>query len=311
MKAFIEEVGNILNIPQTDLIEKDIILHNILLSLSENDFFRDNLLFKGGTCLIKSYLGYYRFSEDLDFTWRDQSVFENLSQKRVRRYLSALISDTGAIFEEISNSHSFDFVSDKSDRRYVELGGSNKLGTFKLWYDSDILKYPTFVKVQINFVEKILYPPVDNKLRSLISDITNNSLELFFPDEYARYSRIIRFPSFEQREILCEKVRAVLTRRGIKARDFLDVYLLSKRYDIDVVELKTPIVEKVLFSLRLYEKYTRNLQQKIELINSGEIFEWGGERGLLLREIDENNYHRFIRGFLELLKEIANEVGNI
>ena len=49
MKAFIEEVGNILNIPQTDLIEKDIILHNILLSLSENDFFRDNLLFKGGT----------------------------------------------------------------------------------------------------------------------------------------------------------------------------------------------------------------------------------------------------------------------
>ena len=81
MKSFIQELGNLLKLSRLDLIEKDFILHNILLSLSQDDFFYNNFLFKGGTCLIKSYLGYYRFSEDIDFTWRDQSVFENMSQK--------------------------------------------------------------------------------------------------------------------------------------------------------------------------------------------------------------------------------------
>jgi predicted nucleotidyltransferase component of viral defense system len=31
-----------------------------------------NFLFKGGTCLMKNYLGYFRFSEDVDFAWKDQ-----------------------------------------------------------------------------------------------------------------------------------------------------------------------------------------------------------------------------------------------
>ncbi len=34
-------------------------------ALSNDDFFSRNFLFKGGTCLIKNYLGYFRFSEDL------------------------------------------------------------------------------------------------------------------------------------------------------------------------------------------------------------------------------------------------------
>jgi hypothetical protein len=44
-------------------VEKDMMLHRLLGSLQES--FRSDFLFKGGTCLIKVYLGYYRFSEDL------------------------------------------------------------------------------------------------------------------------------------------------------------------------------------------------------------------------------------------------------
>ena len=87
MKEFIQEVSNLKNIKRIDLIEKDILLQKILLDLSKDDFFSKNLAFKGGTCLIKCYLGYYRFSEDIDFTWIDQSIFKNMSQKEVRKII--------------------------------------------------------------------------------------------------------------------------------------------------------------------------------------------------------------------------------
>jgi predicted nucleotidyltransferase component of viral defense system len=78
--GFVGEVSRREGIGRIDLVEKDVILHELLTDLS-NSPFGDDYLFKGGTCLIKGYLGYYRFSEDVDFTYRDQLRFEDLSQK--------------------------------------------------------------------------------------------------------------------------------------------------------------------------------------------------------------------------------------
>jgi hypothetical protein len=74
---FVNEVSRILDIKRKDMIEKDLILHQILFDLSGDRFFAESVLFKGGTCLIKSYFGYLRFSEDIDFTWkgRDEPKF--------------------------------------------------------------------------------------------------------------------------------------------------------------------------------------------------------------------------------------------
>ena len=47
------------------LLEKDYHLTRILHKISECRI--KNLVFKGGTCLNKCYLGFYRLSEDLDF----------------------------------------------------------------------------------------------------------------------------------------------------------------------------------------------------------------------------------------------------
>ncbi|HIH95972.1 MAG TPA: nucleotidyl transferase AbiEii/AbiGii toxin family protein [Thermoplasmata archaeon] len=306
MKAFIEEVGNLLKIPRRDLIEKDIILHKLLLSLHENDSFCNNFLFKGGTCLIKSYLDYYRFSEDIDFTWYNQSVFEKKSQKEIREYLSDIIDEVGDIFESINEET--DFVCDKSDRKYVELGGSNKTATFKLWYDSKILKYTTFVKVQINFVEKIIYPPSIRELDSLLSGYGCKELKSLFPNEYKEYCKKIFFPTYDIKEILCEKVRAILTRRGIKARDFVDIYLISKVFDIDVAEIRSQIIDKTTFILTMYEKYRKNLEEKIYLLDSGDVFEWGREKNLLLQEINETEFYNFMETFTGTLKDIAMDI---
>ena len=68
-KKFIDHIGDKLGIEKRDLIEKDILLQMLLNELVKNKDFRDNFAFKGGTCLIKIYFGYFRFSEDLDFTY--------------------------------------------------------------------------------------------------------------------------------------------------------------------------------------------------------------------------------------------------
>jgi predicted nucleotidyltransferase component of viral defense system len=119
--AFVNEVSKRTGVRRVDLIEKDSLLHEMLADISQSPF-ADKLLFKGGTCLIKGYIGYFRFSEDIDFTWRDQSVFEGLSQKQLRRRLSGLIDDVGKLFEEISARRGLDFRCVKGDRNYVELG---------------------------------------------------------------------------------------------------------------------------------------------------------------------------------------------
>ena len=82
-KDFVNEVAKLQRISRADLVEKDIILQEMLVDLSRNNFFSGNFAFKGGTCLTKCYLGYFRFSEDIDFTWKNQKVFEGKSQKAI------------------------------------------------------------------------------------------------------------------------------------------------------------------------------------------------------------------------------------
>jgi hypothetical protein len=217
---------------------------------------------------------------------------------------SGVIESIGQVFEGLGK----DFVYDKGDKRYVELGGSNKTVTFKLWYDSEILKHESFVKVQISFIEKILYPPSTRELDSLLSSREHDELRAVFPEEYGEYGRKLSFPVYDIREILCEKVRAILTRRGVSARDFVDAHLISKTYGIEVAELRPQIVDKTSFAIGMYEKYRKNLEEKTKLLSSGNIFEWGRERDLLLRRIDEREFYGFVREFTGELKSIATDV---
>ncbi|MGI0155177.1 MAG: nucleotidyl transferase AbiEii/AbiGii toxin family protein [Thermoplasmata archaeon] len=58
-----------LGVKDQELLEKDVRLHALLARLVRDPTFGPHLAFKGGTCLIKCYLDYPRFSTDLDFTW--------------------------------------------------------------------------------------------------------------------------------------------------------------------------------------------------------------------------------------------------
>lgn len=305
---FVDRVSAIQGIRRKDMIEKDLRLHQVLSDLSKNKSFSSKFIFKGGTCLIKHYLDYFRFSEDIDFTWKDQSRFNGKSGKQISRDLSIIINETGKVFEEISVKRGLDFKCIKNNRDYIELGGSNRVCTFKLWYESTILKKKTFLKVQINFVEKMCLKPRKGRLRSLMTG-KNSELEVLFT-EYSEYSETIPSEMYDVKEILSEKIRALLTREGIKARDFLDIFFITKNLGIKPQDVEKCVIVKTDFALTHFEKYRTNLANKKKLLDKGKIFEWGSEKDLLLTKLDEKEFHDFIDGFTKYLKELVTKLRN-
>jgi hypothetical protein len=307
--TFVNEVSKGTGVRRVDLIEKDILLHEMLADISQSPF-ADKLLFKGGTCLIKGYIGYFRFSEDIDFTWRDQSVFEGLSQKQLRRRLSGLIDDVGKLFEEISARRGLDFRCVKGDCNNVELGGSDKICTFKLWYESETLKRRSFIKVQVNFVEKLLYPPKTVELRSLLTDAdarTKRELGLLYPEQ-SDYLKAVPFKVYDAREVLAEKIRAILTREGVKARDYLDVYVISNRLGYRPDDALGQSLDKIRFTLGMYEKYRRHSEEKRGALGAVP-FAWGEERDLVLENIDETEFYKFLKTFNEFISKVIDDLG--
>lgn len=298
MREFVEEIAKTVGV-RKQLIEKDVLLHQILLDLSKTKLCEE-FAFKGGSCLIKYYLNYYRFSEDLDFTFINQRLFKGSTQKGVRKILSKKIQEIGNVLEDIVKKRTFDFKFEKHNKKYIELDGSNKTVTFKLWYIS-IDSMNSFIKLQINFVEKILFPIKRARLESL--GIESKELKFLFPDIYEEYTTKIMFNVYDIREILCEKIRAILTRRGIKERDFIDVYLVSKKFKIDLDALHSEIITKTRFALSLYHKYRQNLDEKAKLL-SVDAFPFGSEEHLLLTKIEKAEFYSFLVKFMNSLEKI-------
>jgi len=269
-------------VKQVELLEKDMLLHLLLQELATDERFRTHYVFKGGTCLIKCYLGYYRFSEDLDFSYARQEEFEGKSEKQIRKQLSREIDTLAGILEEIAAKIGLDFKPDKKDRHYMEFGGGNKFTTFRLWYESAELRTAQFIKVQINYVEKIKYPFKQLVAKSILSGLDEKELKFRRP-EAAKLLEPLIVQTYDIREILAEKVRAILTRKGTKARDFIDVYLIQKEACVKPEDLEAEILDKTRFILK-YEKYRENLQQKIA---AKPAFKLGEEQRLILKPLGE------------------------
>lgn len=296
MKEFVIETSKKLNL-KPDLIEKDILLHFILLDLSRTKFVNE-FAFKGGSCLIKYYLDYFRFSVDLDFTFLNQNIFEELSKRKTRSFLSGKIDELLEIFENISTKRKLDFKSEKRNRKYVEYSSGGKILTLKIWWNSPFIG-ETFIKVQINFYEKLLFKIKEVVLNSLLKE--SRELEFLYPQFYKDYTKPIYFKIYDINEIFCEKIRAILTRKGIKERDFVDIYLISKKFNIDYEDLNNEIIEKTKFSLSLYKRYRDNLRENLKVLSIN-IFPFGSEDYLLITRINKKEFYKFVRKFITYLK---------
>ena len=304
---FVTRLSSTLKIKRVDMVEKDVILHQILTDLSNDGFFSKNFLLKGGTCLIKHYLGYFRFSEDADFTWRDQSRFRDKTAKEIRKELSPIINRIGKILEQISSSRGFDFKCLKNNMDYVEIGGSNKMCTFKMWYYSTVLKKRFFIKIQVNFIEEMCTKSNRGQLKSLAMG-DSDEMSALFP-EYVEYSKIIPFDLYDVSDILSEKVRALITRRGFKTRDLLDVFFIQKDLCIKPAEIEKCIIKKTEHAIHHYSKYRDNLKAKANLMEKETISgPWDARTDLLLTPVNEREFQKFETEFTKYLEELIKKL---
>jgi len=82
---------------QPSVVEKDYVLGWLLAGIYAHPELTDSWVFKGGTCLKKCYFETYRFSEDLDFTLRDEAGLDESFLQRVLGEVVEWVSDESGL----------------------------------------------------------------------------------------------------------------------------------------------------------------------------------------------------------------------
>ncbi len=303
-KELTDFISTRLKIASRELIEKDIILSKILFHLMQDKSFSQNYAFKGGTCLTKCYLGYYRFSEDMDFTYLNQKDFIGKSKNKLRKTISEKINQLGHLIETIVKKLDLDFKMEKENKRYFQFGGSNAFVTFKIWYNSMELGKETFVKIQVNHIEKLNYSIKKLNVNFILPNNLEKDFSFIAGEEAYILLKSLKIKVYDLKEILIEKVRAILTRRGIKARDFVDVFLIVKKEKLELNDFKKQIIEKINDMLK-FEKYNQNIKNKETQLKEDLIL--GEEKVLMLTPIDKG-FPKFLKEFNLFLMEIIKEL---
>ncbi len=80
-----------------NVVEKDYVLGWVLAGIHAHPELADSWVFKGGTCLKKCYFETYRFSEDLDFTLRDEGHLEEGFLRRALGEVVAWVADESGL----------------------------------------------------------------------------------------------------------------------------------------------------------------------------------------------------------------------
>ncbi len=269
--AFLMELPMPGRIRRRDLIEKDFLTHRILQYLSVESPLKGDLAFKGGTCLTKAHLGYFRFSEDIDFTWNHQDEWLGLPAAQVKKRCSSMIGEIAEEMEVMSADLELKFLGDKAEPDQVGIGSSGRMVTFFLWYNSSITDQEEFLKVQLNFVDDIYDPISDMELSTFIDTLPSpkirDGLIDRYPEEMEAYMENVRFPCYSAREIYLEKCRAILTRKGVKDRDLIDVALLESTFDFTVKDQAADIIKKTIPMMK-YRRYETNLRRRQSSIST-------------------------------------------
>ena len=261
MKEFFLALNSAAGVKRPDIIEKDYHLHRMLHWISNDGYLGNNLIFKGGTCLIKAYLDYYRFSEDIDFTWAGDMSGESRSE--TKRKCSLAISQVCESFKKMADELGYAFSGDKGNSAEVHISSGGLMAYFNLGYESAVLGVPSMVKIEFNFMESLLYPTKINALGSYMGMVEQKELKYLYEELWNEYTRPISLTCYDPREIYVEKCRAALTRMKYKLRDALDIYFIEKKFGYTMNEFRSQIIQKTRYSIDLYNRYGDSIEMPI------------------------------------------------
>ncbi|MCK4415219.1 MAG: nucleotidyl transferase AbiEii/AbiGii toxin family protein [Candidatus Eisenbacteria sp.] len=191
------------------LIEKDYFCTVLLEYLARSA--GEDLVFKGGTCLAKVHGGFYRLSEDLDFTI-PLAVTAGRAQ---RRQSVAVVKD--AIASVADHLPEFGVA-----RRLTGSSNSTQyIGSLR--YTSPATDEPESILIEVSLREPLLTPASQGLAKTILLDPFRGQPML--PD--------IPFTCISLAEAMAEKLRAALSRRDVAIRDFYDLHYAVVHLGLD------------------------------------------------------------------------------
>ncbi len=192
-----------LNLP-LPTIEKDYMLGVVLSCLYRHPLIKETWIFKGGTCLKKIYLADYRFSEDLDFSLKEEA---SINPDEIEHYLLEAFA-VGA-----------DLFGLRIDKANLEI---------KPFPDKGGL----FIQIKIPFQSPLM---TAGSLPKIKLDISKNELLVDVPcrmpllHDYSDTENVpVPILCYSLEEIFAEKCRALVERT--RPRDLYDVIQLYEAF---------------------------------------------------------------------------------
>lgn len=183
---------------QSRLIEKDYFCSVVLQYLFSEG---DSLVFKGGTCLAKVLVDFYRLSEDLDFVIPMDVGSTRAERSREAKPLKQAIDNLPQQLPVF--------------RLQAALTGANNSTQYQaaVEYTSLISGQPDIIKIEIGLREPLLMPRLEGGARTLLMNPASGN-PLVEP---------FQLSSISKDEAFAEKFRAALSRRDVAIRDFYDL----------------------------------------------------------------------------------------
>ena len=193
-------------------IEKDYVISWVLWGIARNEFLNTSLLFKGGTCLKKMHFGDYRYSEDMDFTLRNDSISDE-----------DILENFRSVFEQVYEESRIkaEIIEDTIDNH--EASGSLK---FKMSYVAT--HGSDEIKVDVTRGEIIEFDIEHRKVINNYSDLGEN-------DE-------TEIHCYSLNEILIEKITALMGRTI--PRDLYDFNYLIEEKGIELQDIYIEFMRK-------------------------------------------------------------------
>jgi len=236
-----------------EVLEKDYYLTRILHEVSKRQI--KDLVFKGGTCLNKCYLDFYRLSEDLDFVYNKD--VEELSKNQVRKILGEIRKEFFEILDKIELK-----VDKELGKGWKMLTSKKKPGIVGLeiitGYISLIDNSSQTIKIEISFRRKLRKPTREKVIKHKFYDSLNESL----------LKGDFKIEVIDLIENFAEKFRALYSRNAIR-----DIYDINHIIINEIKVLDKEIFDLIILKMNEQDKkvsekefldFIKNLNNKID-----------------------------------------------
>jgi len=233
------------------IIEKDFYITIILNDI--NSILSDKIVFKGGTLLNKIYFNYNRLSEDIDFTFCQNTKFNSRSER-------------SRSIEPIKNKMPYflNKLNLKSPNPEGEGFNESQQYVFNIIYPSIVTGRDEKIKIDISLRQSPVSTTVQNPVKHFFKDP-------FTEEDLLPTNKII---CLSLKEAVAEKLKAAISRRELAIRDFYDLWHISENKfdfeDSDFIKIFKKKFEEEGFNnefkynLGLNKKSVENLINQIE-----------------------------------------------